>query len=47
MKIVVVGGTGLIGSRLVTRLGEQGNEMVAAAPNTGSTPSPATDSPTR
>ncbi|MFI7602373.1 SDR family oxidoreductase [Actinoplanes sp. NPDC049681] len=35
MKIVVVGGTGLIGSRLVTRLGAQGHEMVAAAPNTG------------
>jgi uncharacterized protein YbjT (DUF2867 family) len=35
MKIVVIGGTGLIGSKLVTRLGEQGHEMVAAAPNTG------------
>ncbi|GAB1639758.1 SDR family oxidoreductase [Krasilnikovia sp. MM14-A1259] len=35
MKIVVVGGTGLIGSRLVSRLGEQGHEMVVAAPSTG------------
>jgi uncharacterized protein YbjT (DUF2867 family) len=35
MKIVVVGGTGLIGSKLVTRLGEHGHEAVAASPNTG------------
>ncbi|MFI0421199.1 SDR family oxidoreductase [Spongiactinospora sp. 9N601] len=35
MKIVVIGGTGLIGSKLVTRLGEQGHEAVAASPNTG------------
>ena len=35
MKIVVIGGTGLIGSKLVTRLGERGHEMVAASPNTG------------
>jgi uncharacterized protein YbjT (DUF2867 family) len=35
MKIVVIGGTGLIGSKLVTRLGARGHEMVAAAPNTG------------
>ena len=35
MKIVVVGGTGLIGSKLVTKLGEHGHEMVAASPNTG------------
>lgn len=34
-KIVVVGGTGLIGSRLVKRLREHGSEAVAAAPNTG------------
>jgi uncharacterized protein YbjT (DUF2867 family) len=32
MKIVVIGGTGLIGSKVVTRLGEHGD---AAAPNTG------------
>jgi uncharacterized protein YbjT (DUF2867 family) len=35
MKIVVIGGTGLIGSKLVTQLGEYGHEMVAASPNTG------------
>lgn len=35
MKIVVIGGTGLIGSKLVERLREQGHEAVAAAPNTG------------
>ena len=35
MKIVVIGGTGLIGSKLVTKLNEHGNEAVAAAPNTG------------
>jgi uncharacterized protein YbjT (DUF2867 family) len=35
MKIVVIGGTGLIGSKLVTILGERGHQTVAAAPNTG------------
>jgi uncharacterized protein YbjT (DUF2867 family) len=35
MKIVVIGGTGLIGSKLVAKLDEQGHEAVAAAPNTG------------
>jgi uncharacterized protein YbjT (DUF2867 family) len=35
MKIVVVGGTGLIGSKLVKKLQENGNEAVAASPNTG------------
>ena len=35
MKIVVIGGTGLIGSKLVKQLGEHGHEAVAAAPNTG------------
>jgi uncharacterized protein YbjT (DUF2867 family) len=35
MKIVVIGGTGLIGSKLVPKLREQGHEAVAAAPNTG------------
>lgn len=35
MKVVVIGGTGLIGSKLVGKLGEQGHEAVAAAPNTG------------
>ena len=35
MKIVVIGGTGLIGSKLVSKLSEQGHEAVPAAPNTG------------
>ena len=35
MKIVVVGGTGLIGSKLVKKLGEHGHEAVAAAPSSG------------
>jgi uncharacterized protein YbjT (DUF2867 family) len=35
MKIVVIGGTGLIGSKLVTQLREHGHEAVAASPNSG------------
>ncbi|MGW1887010.1 SDR family oxidoreductase [Streptomyces sp. NPDC001970] len=35
MKVVVIGGTGLIGSKLVVKLNERGHEAVAAAPNTG------------
>ena len=35
MKIVVIGGTGLIGSKLVTKLDERGHETVAASPDTG------------
>lgn len=35
MKIVVIGGTGLIGSRLVKKLEADGHEALAAAPNTG------------
>ena len=35
MKIVVIGGTGLIGSKLVSRLRDQGHEAVAASPGTG------------
>ncbi|WP_406193933.1 SDR family oxidoreductase [Streptomyces sp. NBC_01017] len=35
MKVVVIGGTGLIGSKLVGKLEEHGHEAVAAAPNTG------------
>ena len=35
MKIVVIGGTGLIGSKLVARLGEHGHQAVPAAPGTG------------
>lgn len=34
-KIVVIGGSGLIGSKVVRNLGEQGYEVVAASPNTG------------
>jgi uncharacterized protein YbjT (DUF2867 family) len=30
MKIVVIGGTGLIGSKLVSELGEHGHEALAA-----------------
>ena len=35
MKIVVIGGTGLIGSKVVEKLKEKGHEVIAAAPNTG------------
>src|SRR5262245_39474338 len=35
MKIVVIGGTGLIGSKGVEKLKKKGHEVVAAAPNTG------------
>lgn len=35
MKIVVIGGTGLIGSRLVHQLHEQRHEAVSASPGTG------------
>jgi uncharacterized protein YbjT (DUF2867 family) len=35
MNIVVIGGTGLIGSKLVTKLREQGHDAVAASPNSG------------
>jgi uncharacterized protein YbjT (DUF2867 family) len=35
MKIVVIGGTGLIGSKLVAKLGEHGHEAIAASPNSG------------
>ena len=35
MKIVVIGGTGLIGSKLVTKLTESGHDAVPASPNTG------------
>jgi uncharacterized protein YbjT (DUF2867 family) len=35
MRIVVIGGTGLIGSKLINKLREHGHEGVAAAPNTG------------
>ncbi|MFL6417355.1 MAG: SDR family oxidoreductase [Bryobacteraceae bacterium] len=35
MKIVVIGGTGLIGSKLVTKLREQGHEALPASPSSG------------
>src|SRR5262245_7446039 len=35
MKIVVIGGTGLIGSKVVEKLKARGHEAIAAAPNTG------------
>lgn len=35
MKIVVIGGTGLIGSKVVAKLRERGYEVVAASPNSG------------
>src|SRR4249919_4115979 len=35
MKIVVIGGTGLIGSKVVSKLTQLGHDALAAAPNTG------------
>ena len=35
MKIVVIGGSGLIGKKLVNNLREQGHEVVAASPSSG------------
>ena len=35
MKIVVIGGTGLIGSKVVEKLKQKGHEVIAAAPNMG------------
>ena len=35
MKIVVIGGTGLIGSKTIPILRQSGHEVVAASPNTG------------
>ena len=35
MKIVVIGGSGLIGSKLVKKLGQLGHEVVAASPSSG------------
>ena len=35
MKIVVIGGTGLIGSKVVARLKQKGQDALTAAPNTG------------
>jgi len=41
MKIVVIGGTGLIGSKTVARLRRGGHESVAASPSSGVKPSAA------
>src|ERR1700749_3729758 len=41
MKIVVIGGTGLIGSKLVNNLKKDGHEAVAASPITGEGPAEA------
>src|SRR6476646_9364539 len=35
MKLIIIGGTGLIGSKLVTKLREHGHEVVPASPDTG------------
>ena len=35
MKIVVIGGSGLIGSKLVAKLRERGHETLAASPASG------------
>jgi uncharacterized protein YbjT (DUF2867 family) len=35
MRIVVIGGSGLIGTKLVNRLRQKGHEVVAASPNSG------------
>ena len=35
MKIVVIGGTGLIGSKTVAILRQGGHEVLAASPNSG------------
>jgi uncharacterized protein YbjT (DUF2867 family) len=35
MKIVIIGGSGLIGSKLATLLRDAGHEVVAASPSTG------------
>src|SRR6187431_3575905 len=35
MKIVTIGGTGLIGSKTIPILRQRGHEVVAASPNTG------------
>src|SRR5437773_12265382 len=35
MKIVVIGGSGLIGSKVVSRLRQKGHEVIAASLNSG------------
>jgi uncharacterized protein YbjT (DUF2867 family) len=47
LKIVVIGGSGLIGTKLVNNLRQQGHEVVAASPRRGSIPSLVKDSSKR
>ena len=35
MKIIVIGGTGLIGSKLVAKLSQRGHEAVPTSPRSG------------
>ena len=35
MKIVVIGGTGLIGTKVVAQLRQRGHQVIAASPATG------------
>jgi uncharacterized protein YbjT (DUF2867 family) len=35
MKIIVIGGSGLIGSKVVEKLGAHGHQAVPASPNSG------------
>jgi len=35
MKIVVIGGTGLIGTKLVNNLRQRGHDVMAASPSSG------------
>ena len=35
MKIVIIGGTGLIGTKLVSKLRQKGHEVIPASPRTG------------
>ena len=35
MKLVIIGGTGLIGSKLTTKLREHGHQALPASPDTG------------
>ena len=43
MKIVVIGGSGLIGKKLVQQSRQQGHEVVAASPSSGVNTSPVKD----
>jgi uncharacterized protein YbjT (DUF2867 family) len=47
MKIIVIGGNGLIGSELVPTLREHGQEALAASPNSGVSVLPARGWPKR